>query len=518
MKNILYILLIACAAACTGKAIDLDQKSSIPYSEAFSSAERCELTLLGCYAFAQGSYRGYPFGSRSAEHCDVRGEDIASSSYFSALYNATFTTSGGDGSNQWTYLFKLVNQINIVIEGVQDAAQKGIISTTIANTYQAEARFLRALALHEAVVFFAQPYQKTADASHYGVPVITVACNTIEAVENAMQGGRSSVKATYDQILEDLNFAEKYLPANRLTPLHICRATQGAVIALKTRIYQHQYNWEEVLTEVNKLVPNTLPFKSPVGSYQLTANVDGPFTNQQANTESIFSIENSKADNPTMDGCLGQVYFGRKDLAISPIIYNASFWKKNDLRRSELLQTADGKFYTKKYPNYINMDDWAPLLRYAEVLLNGAEAEARINGKTQRALDLLNAVRNRAVKETLQQYTLQSFANAEALIQAILDERRIEFLAEGRRWYDIHRLSTDPKFAVKTSNGVAGIPKKVNYGSILASDYVPESGNVRAKLLTVSEIPSSDRRFVLPIPQKEIDANPVIASQQNEGW
>lgn len=518
MRKIIYIVILLLAAACTDKAINLDQKSAIPYDEAFNSPERCELSTMGCYAFAQGSYRGYPFGSRSTEYSDVRGEDVASSSYFSSCYNATFTTSSGDGANQWAYLFKLVNQVNIVIEGVQGAAAKNIISAEVANSYQAEARFLRALALHEAMVLFAQPYQKTPDASHYGVPVITKACNTIEAVAEAMKEGRATAAKTYEQIIEDLNYAETHLPEKRLGPQNISRATKGAAIALKTRIFQHKYDWKNVLTEVNKLVSASAPFKSPIGSYQLTATVDAPFNNQQGNTESMFSIANSKTDNPTMDGCLGQMYYGRKDIAVSPIVYNAKFWTVNDLRRTTLLEMIDGKYFTKKYPNYINMEDWAPMMRYAEVLLNGAEAEARVNGKTERALTLLNTVRNRAVKDVAQQYTLNSFANANELIQAILDERRIEFLAEGRRWYDIHRLSTDPTFAVTTTSGVAGIPKKVNYGSIVKTDYLAGSGSVRAKLLTVTDIPATDRRFIFPVPQKEIDTNPTIAEQQNEGW
>ena len=42
-----------------------------------------------------------------------------------------------------------------------------------------------------------------------------------------------------------------------------------------------------------------------------------------------------------------------------------------------MLEMIDGKYFTKKYPNYVDMDDWAPIIRYAEVLLNYAEAEHR---------------------------------------------------------------------------------------------------------------------------------------------
>ncbi|MFX4439394.1 RagB/SusD family nutrient uptake outer membrane protein, partial [Acinetobacter baumannii] len=82
-----------------------------------------------------------------------------------------------------------------------------------------------------------------------------------------------------------------------------------------------------------------------------------------------------------------------------------------------------------------------PIIRFAEVLLMQAEAEARLSSMvSQRAIDLLNMVRNRAsANPTATQFTLASFNTVTDLVAAILVERRIEFLAEGKRWADIHR-------------------------------------------------------------------------------
>lgn len=517
MKNILlYILLLTATFSCD--VLNLEQKSSISYNEAFGSYERCELSTVGCYAYAQGSYRGFPFGSRALAMNDVRGEDVASSTYLGSSYESTFTTSTGDLSNLWSYLFKLVNQCNIVIDGVRSAAKSNTITEDECNSFEAEARFLRALALHEAMVFYALPYNATPDASHYGVPVVLVPCNTIEAVNEAYKSGRATAEATYKQIIADLDFAEKCLPELRTGTAKISRATKGAAIALKTRIYLHTADYENVVNEASKLVDvNNISLKSKIGGYNLTEDVAGPFLSNSDNTESIFSIENTAADNPTLDGALGQLYYGRKDIAISPVLYNAKFWDKDDLRRS-MMTMIDGKYFTAKYPKYVDMDDWAPIIRYAEVLLNYAEAEARLNGVTSVSLALLNKVRNRAVKDESKHYTLSSFVGKEELVNTILNERRIEFVCEGKRWYDIHRLSTDPVFAVKISTGEAGIPAKVNTGNIVSSDYNVASGSVNAELFTISEIPYGDRRFIFPIPQSEINANSVMAEQQNEGW
>jgi hypothetical protein len=69
--------------------------------------------------------------------------------------------------------------------------------------------------------------------------------------------------------------------------------------------------------------------------------------------------------------------------------------------------------------------------------LNLAEALARTNtiGVDARALALLNAVRQRSDPATVLAPATQA-----ALIAAILNERRIEFLGEGLRDFDIVRL------------------------------------------------------------------------------
>src|SRR5690606_9439902 len=120
---------------------------------------------------------------------------------------------------------------------------------------------------------------------------------------------------------------------------------------------------------------------------------------------------------------------------------------------------AKGVRYNYKYRDATTKTDWAPIIRYAEVLLNVAEANAR-TGQTAQAFALLNAVRNRAVP-VANQFTV---APAD-MIQAILDERRVEFAGEGRRWPDLHRLALDAKY------GKGGIPAKINPSQVTGATY-----------------------------------------------
>ena len=74
----------------------------------------------------------------------------------------------------------------------------------------------------------------------------------------------------------------------------------------------------------------------------------------------------------------------------------------------------------------------------------------------------MNLVRNRSLAALTSQYTTASFATRTDLVRAILLERRIEFLAEGRRWPDIHRTAQDPIAELRP----VGIPAKVSNAGV----------------------------------------------------
>lgn len=509
----------AVASSCDKDVTDLQPYDRITETAAFSTPERCALSMVGVYDAAQsgfyagGAVRGYPFGAANVEQGDNRGEDMLNVATFYAItYQATYNPTTANNVYHWETLYSLINKANIVIEGVQGAQAAGVLTEAQAKSYEGEARFLRALAHHELLVHFARPYKHTGDASHLGVPYRTRAVNTAAAKDAAAAQGRNTVKECYDLLIEDLNFAEQNLPASRAGTLNISRATSGAAIALKTRIYLHMGRWSDVIAEGNKL-----PSGSP---YSLTATPEGPFASYTSNTESIFSIENSSVDNGGVNGALPVMYSvspGRALVAVSPIIFNAPFWDADDLRRTQVNKHNGRAYFSNKYRNITTQDDWNPIIRYAEVLLNVAEAQLRVASPDMNAaLTPLNMVRNRAVTDPAKQYTVGSFADAKAMLQAVLNERRIELLAEGRRWADIHRLANDPDFST------GGIPAKVLYNQTTFASWAPglnydASGNYTGTLGQPA-IPYDDYRFVWPIPVSELNTNPVLAAQQNPGY
>lgn len=517
-------------SSCNEDALELDPLNSVGYEVAFSNPAMCELSMVGCYDAAQSGYypgndqrRGYPFGAASIEQGDMRGEDMLNvQAFFAFTYASTFGTSSPNGRAHWECTYQMINKINICIDGFKLAASKGIITEEKAKDYEGEARFLRALGYHELLIHFARPYAETPDASHMGVPLNIVPINSIDKVEEAKSAGRATVKQVYGQIIEDLDYAETNLLATRAGGLKISRATKGAAIALKTRVYQHMGNSDKVISESQKIVDAT--FASPIGAYKLTAEPNGPFLNNAGNSESMFSIENSELDNATNNGSLSQFYTDVRSLvSLSPVLHNADFWLANDKRRTQLV-TFSNKYsksvlyWVDKYKTKEKMTDWAPIIRYAEVILNYAEAEARKNGVTALSVNLLNQVRNRAVTEVAKQFTIASFPTTQALMKAILQERRIEFVGEGRRWADIHRLAKDPVYFVEGSDGKSGIPAKALTANVTADSWNAASGVVNPLILKVLPVDYTDKRFVFPIPDSETSTNPKLKEQQNPGW
>lgn len=498
------------------KVLDVVPYTSFSDATAFTTPARVDAAMNGVYDAAQsgfyigGTVRGYPFGAASVEQGDMRGEDMLNEALFYQItYEATQNSTSANQEYMFNTLYSLINKANLMMEGVTDAAAKGVVSEELSKQYIAESRFLRAMAHHELLIHFARPYAD-GNGSKQGIVYREVGINSDAEVQEAKAQKRTTVADNYAKLLADLDYAEANLPAT--SSQHPFRATKGAAIALKTRVKLHMQDWAGVITEGNKLVPATAPFKSSIGGYELTANPGDPFVLPGTSKESIFSIRNAATDNGGVNGALPNMLGtptsgGRGLVRVSPIAYNLPEWPCDDKRRALLTAyTAAGKtnYMTTKYKDATTSTDPAPQIRYAEVILNLAEAEARNSATVSpRALALLNAVRGRATNPYV------AFVTKEALIKAILVERRIEFLAEGRRWADIHRLAVDPVY------GTGGIPAKIGTGSATSAMYECGAGSA-AYTTAVAAIPYSDRRFIWPIPLTETQVNSNY--EQNTGY
>jgi starch-binding outer membrane protein, SusD/RagB family len=449
-------------SACHREYLDPAPQSSVSDASAFSTAARIANQMPALYAtFKNGAF----YGGRYVVYGDIRGEDFIAqdpnlvTNYDVWFLNPTNTATAVKGL--WLQAYQLINACNVFIDGMNTKGL-AIVGNTVGNAYVGEARLLRAIAYYSLLQFYARPYAD-GNGSKAGVPlrltgILGPGYSNLE---------RSSVGDVYTQILSDLDFAEANLPltnaAGAATMGNVTRAHRNTAISLKTRVYLTMQRHDKVIEEANKIVPTSAPFTAKSGvANTLVTDYTSIFKAPYLTAESIFSIPftTNAADAPGTQNDLRSYFYAAANGVGSIYSLNPSGiagntgWLANDTRRS-LIDTSKaaanlGKIYVKKYPT-ATPSDYVPVMRWAEVLLNLAEARVRnTNTIDAQAIALLNAVHGRSDATTV--FTPASFTSATNLINTILTERRIEFLGEGLRNNDLMRLlQTIPAKGVATA-------------------------------------------------------------------
>jgi hypothetical protein len=498
IKNIKLALvgvaLLGFTSAC--EVTELVPANLIPDSEAFTTGARIESAVLGVYESAQRGFyanavqRGYPFGAANVEQGDMRGEDMYNDqAFYEITYNNSYSPVSANNVGMWISLYRMINRLNIILENLDIAVTNGVLTSEDGNAYKGEMLFLRALAHHELLIHFARPYSD--NPSSIGIPYRTFGIDDVTKVPGGEAVRRGTVGEDYTQLLQDLDAAEGFLPEGGAF-----RANKGAAIALKSRVKLHMKDWPGVLAEYTKLA----------SKYAVTASPATPFRGGTS-TDNIFSFVNSAEANPGVNGALPSMYgnpnLGARGLVkISPIIWRADFWDPADTRRSLLTTQSGTGIFTSKYQDAVTYTDPNVILRFSEVVLNAAEANAR-TGKMMEAVDLLNSVRSRALPASVPAFTVEGLG--EGTLQAIFNERRIEFLAEGRRWPDIHRLSGEGL--------MSGTPMKATTRSITNISFY-QGGDIPMD----HSLDYTSHLFVWPIPLTEIQTNISAPIEQNPGY
>jgi len=453
MKNKIKVIIslsfcLVMSVSCKKEYLTPIPQTSITDITSFDTPERILNQVRSIY---QALKNGNFYGGRYQVYGDIRAEEFINETTngvtgFDVWNLNPLGTSQNSVKNLWSQAYYTINLCNLFIDGM---ATKGtsVVGTTLSNNYLGEARLIRALSYYSLLQYYARPYAD-GNGSKPGLPLRLTGIKGSGFSDLA----RSTVGQVYTQVLADLDFAEANLPLTNASPeLNTTRAHRNTAIALKTRVYLSMQNYAAVITEGAKLVPQaTAPFKATTGvadSLQPSiTNIFGaaPIYNT---TESIFSLPmtSTAGDNPGTQNQLGFYYvrngasLGAAEYSMNPagLLSNPN-WTATDARKVSLVYTnvSTGKKFVSKYQNPSPYLDYAPVIRYAEVMLNLAEALARTNaGVDAKGLALVNAVRKRSDPAT----TITA-ANQQALIDAILLERRIEFLGEGLRNNDLMRL------------------------------------------------------------------------------
>jgi hypothetical protein len=422
--------------SCSDDFLDVKPELDLAAESVFTTPARVLSQVNGLYASAKN---GSLFGGRYQIYNDIRAEEFINRTTNSvtgySVYQGNQDPSDTYVAGFWNQGYLTINRVNLFIEGLTQNST--VVSADLANNYKGEAKFLRALTYFSLVQMFAKPYILDKGASA-GLP-LRLKGETTMANNNL---ARSTVAQVYDQILKDLNEAENELPNTYSSALlRTTRAHKNTAIALKTRVLLAKGDYAGVITEANKIVSASAPFKSPNRvAHELQADVSSVYKTPYTTVESIFSVPMAETNSPGTQNQLGY-YFNAGNVEYylntgATGIYNNPQFRSTDDRKTKLTvpTTSVAAFPSiTKYSGASPYIDFVPVIRYAEILLNLAEAEAEA-GSQERALALLKAVHNRSDAG----YDFGTPDKA-ALISAILTERRIELLAEGFRSNDILR-------------------------------------------------------------------------------
>jgi hypothetical protein len=475
-KSNIYLLSILTALigliGCKKENLSPVLQTALTDATSFSSATRISQQVTGVYAAMKS---GQFLGGRALIYQDVRGEDWVNFTNNGVtavgVWNFSILSNDNQVENMWSVGYSTINRANVVLEGIDANAA---IAGANANRWKAEIRFCRALTYFYLQSLYARRPFNADNGASLSVPLRLTANRSPEGSNFA----RSTQAQVFAQILEDLNFAENNLPANYAAPVNdsnVVRAHKNAAIALKMRVYMHMNRWQDVIAEGNKLVSNASPFQSPSNiTHRLNSNVLTVFRSPYTNAESIFSLPMSNTNSPGGQNGLGQYWtteFGLNGTGTS--ILTDPNWKATDARKTNFVTPAAGSTPARWTKFNDDLNNYVPILRYAEVMLNLAEALAReASGTTvdTRALALLNAVRQRSDGTTTFAPTTK-----QELIDLILNERRIELLGEGFRSLDIMRQ-------------VIAFPAKSS----------------------VSAVPPTSVSYVWPIPASELQLNNLM--------
>ena len=441
MKNLKYILfsgLLFSAVACD-KKLDIEPLQSVSENIALDSDGNVKLVLQGAYdnLSRDGVYGGNLY--RDAELAGADGEIRWVGTFGDPrdIFNHTMEAGNSDVENTWTDAYTAINSANNVLSAIN------IVNAEDQDRVKGEALFIRAAAHFELVRIYGKPFEIGGANSQLGVPVITT---PTRGVDDASFVSRNTVAEVYNAVHDDLHEALDLLPED-----NDVFANKYAAAALLARMHLTRGEYDEAL-EHAELVINS-------GAYELLANYEDLWNQDDNTAESIFSMQVSNQDGanelvtffsiPEFGGRDGDIEIEQKHLNL----YDAA-----DTRLA-LFYDGNGATRTGKWRDlYKNI----PVIRLAEMYLIAAECQARLSLDAD---DYYNAVHTRAGLSAKTGVTLND----------VLLERRLELAFEGHRIHDVKRLK----------------------GSVDGLSYDADE-------------------LVFPIPARETEANPNL--QQNDGY
>lgn len=451
----------------------------ISESLVLNSTEKLGKLLIGTYnEISRNTYLGRVLYKRAA----VKGTDFR---FIKTTYNPRSyeqigyryeesSNNSGSCEDLWRQAFKVINNLNLIIENINDA--KG--SEEVKAQIKGEALALRGMTYFDLARTFAYPWIREG-ASAQGLPL------KLSSDEVVIE--RSSLGETYEQIISDLKKSIELLEPNTWEQGSTKYITRIGAKALLARVYLYQQDWTNALNYAKQV----LSVRGEEYLMDVSSYVFNDYT-----SESLFELEINSQNSLGSNGLGAQFDFsngGQGDVIATQTFVDLLNTYENDPRADFLSLDREGTNHA--FVKYINRSEGGglsahniPVIRLSEVFLIAAEAAANgAGGGEAAALDYLNTLIS---KRTTNFEAHKVTETGEALKERIAEERRRELALEGHGVYDYIRRGKD---------------------IIRPSDEHLNTGVAQSNL----NIDATDPRTICPIPASEIAASGM---EQTEGY
>ncbi|GAB2785943.1 RagB/SusD family nutrient uptake outer membrane protein [Rhabdobacter roseus] len=466
--------------------------------------------------------------------------NIAGVLSYTHFANNTYGPNAQIFGPHWSRMYANIRKCNLFLEKIaassfEEATKKNML---------AQARFLRA-------------YYYTSLVNWYGgVPLITKVLNRNSGED--INYPRSTYEECVAFIQEECAKAAADLPT-AVTGTNVGRATKGAALALKGELELYAGKWRDAATTNQQIMQlGTYALFADYGALFYSANENNQeviFDIQYAPNikghardtywgvtmlsnglgwGSVNPTQNLVDEYEFLDGKTAaegstlydpkKPYENREKRFYASILYDGTPWIGGQVIYTRLgiannnnvfdASGAGGRnrtgYFLKKLldpavmPSRDNLNNLTGgsnsiIFRYAEVLLNYAEAKNELSGPDASVYEAIHKIRTRAGLPNL-----PAGLSQEQMRQRIRRERRVELAFEGKRLLDLWRWRVAPQVFSQPLRGM----KITTVNGALTYEVVNVGGG------TIKFDPG--KNYLMPIPQAVIDQNPKIV--QNPGY
>ena len=523
MKKIfLFVSIISFYTACTSD-LDLTPLDSQSELNFWDTEEDARLFLNSIYADLMSAENYLFFNALSDDAYTKAMEDYRN------ISSGSYGPTNGVVRNVWARRYEAIRRTNIFLNNIENVEE---ITEEQRTSFTAQARFVRAWHYFNLIELYGD------------VPFITDEIS----IEESLTLKRDDKQTILDFIYEELTYSINNLPENYPSDQN-GRITKGAAIAFKSRVYLYNEDYEAAASLAGELV----------GEYSLFPDYGALFkTQNETADEIILSLQYVPTDRehniqyslippslggyanfsplqelvdayPTLDGYAinnpqanydeNNPYQNRDPRLKATVIYD-EYQMKDFNGTTVTIDTSPGaapnglnfssnttptgyyvhKFYDPMARNQTNSGLNLILIRYAEVLLNLAEAKIEQgNFNESDWVTTIRAIRERA---GLQGNALEYPGNDQNLLRTLVrNERRIELAFEaGHRFFDIRRWNIAEQVLNGWTHGIKTDDSSVDDGYIRVSERTFDPA----------------KHYLWPIPQSERDINNNLT--QNPNW